>query len=166
MLGQFSKALGGKVGDLISLEKWVGPQREESIPAQRTIITPQDLLEEDDGREAILQTLESAFYQKGFDAVVHQLELLPPLVDNTVIDDIVESRTGVLEVTGRKHCAFKFVQQGPRAISPPDGIVLHRSSVRSFRCMSSKTMICLWPVSMRLQPLSRPCRWELCMLVA
>lgn len=98
MLGQFSKALGGKVGDLISLEKWVGPQREESIPAQRTIITPQDLLEEDDGREAILQTLESAFYQKGFDAVVHQLQLLPPLVDNTVIDDIVESRTGVLEV--------------------------------------------------------------------
>ena len=98
MLGQFNKALGGKIGDLISLDKWVGPAREESLPAQRTIITPQDLLEEDDGREAILQTLESAFYQKDFGAVVHQLQLLPPLVDNTVIDDIVESRTGVLEV--------------------------------------------------------------------
>ena len=98
MLGQFNKALGGKLGDLISLDKWVGPNREESIPAQRNIITPQDLLEEDDGREAILQTLESAFYQKDFDAVVHQLQLLPPLVDNTVIDDIVESRTSVLEV--------------------------------------------------------------------
>ena len=98
MLGQLNKTLGGKIGDLISLEKWVGPAREESVPAQRTIITPQDLLEEDDGREAILQTLESAFYQKDFGAVVHQLQLLPPLVDNTVIDEIVESRTGVLEV--------------------------------------------------------------------
>lgn len=112
MLGQFSKALGGKVGDLISLEKWVGPQREESIPAQRTIITPQDLLEEDDGREAILQTLESAFYQKGFDAVVHQLQLLPPLVDNTVIDDIVESRTGVLEVKILQNI-YLIVEQDP-----------------------------------------------------
>ena len=54
--------------------------------------------EHDEEKEAILQGLEAKYYQKDFEPLLHELQVLPLDFSTQSLEDTAEARTGVLEV--------------------------------------------------------------------
>ncbi len=90
--------LGKQLGDLTGILS-TSPHKEKPEDSKsRVVISPQALLEHDDGKEAILQALHAQYYQPTFDSLGFELQHLPPTVDDVTLEAVCEARTSVLEV--------------------------------------------------------------------
>lgn len=69
------------------------------LPDPENIISPKDLLENNEEREAILQTLPPSYYTDGFAPLPFEFGQLPLSVTDTEISATVDAREGVLEVS-------------------------------------------------------------------
>ena len=92
--------LGKQLGDLTGITSAsTSPHKERAEDSKsRVVISPQALLEQDDGKEAILQALHAQYYQPTFDSLGYELQHLPPTVDDISLEAVCEARTSVLEV--------------------------------------------------------------------